>query len=152
LYGERSTLRARHAADVANVAEIRRLAAEAQGIERTLGDSILNEVGRLHIWLRGYRDRNRAVRTTPAPGYFETYPAFEEWRTTRLDLSELKQLVAEAEQVLAENASKLAALEEKTLQEQTAAIDAMLTVVTASERRGSAQMAKDEAPPTARAS
>ena len=112
-----------------------------------MGDSILNEVGRLHLWLRSYCDSNRAVRTTPAPAYFETYPAFEEWRAARLDLSELKGLVAEAEQVLAENASKLAALEEKTLQEQTAAIDAMLTVVSASERRGTAQMAKSPAMP-----
>ena len=150
--GEREKLRARHATDMAHVCEIRRLAAEAYGIERTLSDSILDEVGRLHIWLRMYRDRNRAVRTTPAPDYFETYPAFEEWRTTRLDVSELKQLAAAAEQVIAENAAKLASLEDKTLQEQTAAIEAMLTVVSASERRAATQVAKDDAVATARAS
>src|SRR5262249_37517726 len=85
--GERQKLRARVSQEDANVDQIRRLAAEASGIARTLSDSIQDEIGRLHIWLRMYRDRNRAVRTTPAPRSFDDYPAFEEWRRTRLDLT-----------------------------------------------------------------
>lgn len=113
--GEREKLRARHANDRANMDQSRKAAAEARGIERTLSDSIDAEIGRLHIWLRMYRDRNRAVRTTPAPAHFETYPTFDDWRTTRLDLSELTGLLAVAERTLGENGEKLAALEEKTL-------------------------------------
>ena len=142
--GERAKVRARHEAEIAEVAQIRSLAAEAEGIERTLSDSIEDELGRLHIWLRMYRDSNRSVRDTPAPSYFETYPGFEEWRSARLDLSELRELKETAERVLMENRAKLAALEDKTLQEQTATSDAMPTLVSASERRAALQLRKDD--------
>jgi hypothetical protein len=143
--GERAKLRQRHTEERVRTDEIRRLAAEAHGIERTLSDSIDAEIGRLHIWLRMYRDRNRSVRTTPAPEYFETYPAFDQWRATRLDLSELATLVTSAERALAENAEKLAALEEKTLREQVALIEALLDAITGSERRSADRIAKDDA-------
>jgi len=148
---ERAKLRAEHAAQCQAMAEIRQLAAEAQGIKRTLGDSIEAEIGRLHIWLRMYRDRNRAVRTTPAPDYFEVYPGFEEWRTDRLDLSVLMDLVAAAERQLAENGEKLAALEDKTLREQVAVIEAMLATITESERESVVRIAKDDAAATPKA-
>jgi hypothetical protein len=142
--GERQKVRMRLAQEAHNVDHIRRLAAEAHGKARTLSDSIQDEIGRLWIWLRMYRDRNRAVRTTPAPRNFEDYPAFEEWRRTRLDLTELTELVGVAERTLAENKTKLATLEDKTLQEQTATIDSMLTVIGASERRAALQVRKDD--------
>ncbi|MBY6240053.1 hypothetical protein [Methylosinus sp. Sm6] len=143
--GERAKLRARHAAERERLNDIRRLVAEAQGVMRTLSDSIDAEIGRLHIWLRMYRDRNRAVRNTPAPKYFETYPAFEEWRKTRLDLTELMALAEQAESTLAENGRRLAALEEKTLQEQVTVIDGMIDTIMATERGAAGQVDKDEA-------
>jgi len=142
---ERARLRAEHAAQCQAMAEIRQLAAAAQGIKRTLGDSIEAEIGRLHIWLRMYRDRNRAVRRTPAPDYFETYPGFEEWRTDRLDLSTLMDLVAAAERQLGENGEKLAVLEDETLREQVAVIETMLETITESERTSVARIARDDA-------
>ena len=97
--GELAKLRTRLESDTTSIAEIRRLVAEAQGIERTLSDSIDDEIGRQHIWQRMYRDRNRAVRTTPAPAYFDIYPEFKEWRETRLDLTELRAQAQAADQV-----------------------------------------------------
>lgn len=143
--GERAKLRVRHANDREKMDASRKAAAEARGIARTLSDSIDAEIGRLHIWLRMYRDRNRAVRTTPAPAYFETYPAFDDWRSTRLDLSELAELLGAAERRLSENAEKLAALEEKTLDQQVAVIDAMLETMLTSERRSTERVIKDDA-------
>lgn len=142
--GGRANLRARYASEREQMNEIRRFAAEAHGIERTLGDSIDAEIGRLHIWLRKYRDRNRAVRTTPAPAYFDTYPAFDEWRAARLDLSELTTLVGSAERALLANGEKLAALEEKTLEEQVATIDSIIESITESERRSADRIVKDD--------
>jgi hypothetical protein len=142
--GERQKLRARVASETANLATIRGLATRAYGIARTLSDSIGDEIGRLHIWLRMYRDRNRAVRDTPPPASFDVYESFDEWRATRLDLSEVTRLVQAAERTLAENTAKLAALEDQTLKEQVATIDAMLTVVSASERRAALQVTKDD--------
>jgi hypothetical protein len=131
--GERATLRAQHAAQCQALAEIRQLVAEAEGIKRTLGDSIEAEIGRLHIWLRMYRDRNRAVRTNPVPGYFEVYPDFNEWRTNRLDLTGLTDLAAAAERTLAKNGEKLAALEDETLREQVEVIETMIDTIGDSE-------------------
>lgn len=141
--GERAKLRARHTADRERMGDIRRLAADAHGLTRTLSDSIDAEIGRLHIWLRAYRDRNRSVRTSPAPKYFETYPAFDEWRKTRLDLTELSALVELAESTLAENGRRLAAFEDKTLQEQVASIDAMIETMIATERGAVEKVDKD---------
>ncbi len=143
--GELTKLRAGLLSETANLAEIRRLVAEAQGIERTMADSIVDEIGRQHLWLRTYRDRNRAVRTTPAPAYFDSYPEFDELRRTRLDMSSLQSVAATAEQVVAENRSRLAELQRKTLQEQTATIEALMTVVSSAERRATQQMNKDDA-------
>lgn len=141
--GERAKLRERHAAEREKIVEIRRLRAEAQRIARMLSDSIADEIGRLHLWLRKYRDRNRTVRSTRAPAYFEQYPSFEEWRVARLDTSELDELTAEAERVLAENEAKVAALEETALQEQVATLDAMLEIEAGSESRARSRLARD---------
>lgn len=143
--GELAKLRTRVDTETANIAEIRRLVAEAQGIERTMNDSIDDEIGRQHIWQRMYRDRNRAVRTTPAPAYFDTYPEFNELRHTRLDLGELQSVSRQAEQVLTQNRKSLAELQEKILDEQTATIDALLTMVSTAERRATQQINKDDA-------
>jgi len=143
--GERAKLRARHAEDRERMSDIRRLAGEAQGIMRTLGDSIDAEIGRLHICLRAYRDRNRAVRTSAPPKYFETYPAFEESRKTRLDLTELTALVELAETTVAENGKRLAALEDKTLQEQVSVIEAMIDTMMAVEQGATERINKDDA-------
>lgn len=143
--GELAKLRDVLLTETANVAEIRRLVAEAKGIERTMADSINDEIGRQQLWQRIYRDRNRAVRTTPAPAYFDSYPDFDELRRTRLDLSELHAIAAKAEDVLSQNRKRLAELQEKVLGEQTAAIDAMLTTIASAERRATQQMNKDDA-------
>lgn len=143
--GERAKLLARHAGDVSNVAEMRRLAAEAQGIARTLKDSIQAELGRLHLWLRAYRDANRQVRTTPAPAYFETYPGFEEWMTSRIDLSELTGLVSEAERMVAANSRDLGALQDLTLEEQIATIERLEEAFGKSEARAGERIARDDA-------
>jgi hypothetical protein len=143
--GELAKLRTRVDIETANISEIRRLLAEAQGIERTMNDSIDDEIGRQHIWQRMYRDRNRSVRTTPAPVYFDTYPEFNELRDTRLDLSQLQTVSQHAEQVLAQNRKCLAELQEKILDEQTATIDALLTMVSTAERRATQQINKDDA-------
>jgi phage gp36-like protein len=143
--GELAKLRAVLLTETANVAEIRRFVAEAQGIERTMTDSINDEIGRQHIWLRTYRDRNQAVRSTPAPAYFNTYPDFEELRRTRLDLSALLAVAANAEQVLGENRLRVAELQQKTLHEQTATIEALLTMVSSAERRATQQINKEDA-------
>lgn len=143
--GELAKLRTRVDTETANIAEIRRLVAEAQGIERTMNDSIDDEIGRQHIWQRMYRDRNRTVRTTPAPAYFDTYPEFNELRQTRLDLGELQSVSQQAEQVLTQNRKSLAELQEKILDEQTATIDALLTMVSTAERRATQQINKDDA-------
>lgn len=92
-----------------------------------------------------YRDRNRAVRTTPAPVYFDTYPEFNELRQTRLDLGDLQAVLQQAEQHLAQNRKSLAELQEKILDEQTATIDALLTMVSSAERRATQQINKDDA-------
>ena len=118
---------------------------EAQGIERTMNDSIDDEIGRQHFWQRLYREHNMAVRTTPAPAYFATYPQFDDLRKTRLDLSELQAVLRHAEEVLAKNRKSLAELQEKILSEQTATIEALLTMVSSSERRVTQQINKEEA-------
>ncbi|MDX1922440.1 MAG: hypothetical protein SFW65_04865 [Alphaproteobacteria bacterium] len=143
--GELAKLRARLETETANVGEIRRLVSEAQGIERTMNDSIADEIGRQHIWQRTYRDRNRAVRTTPAPAYFDSYPEFEDLRKTRLDVSDLYAVAEQAEKILAQNRSRLAELQQKILTEQTATIEAMLTMVSSAERRAAQQINKDDA-------
>ena len=110
-----------------------------------MSDSINEEIGRQHIWLRTYRDRNRAVRTTPAPAYFDSYPQFTELRETRLDQTELHAAAATAEAILAQNRSRLADLQEKILRDQTAAIEAMLTMISSAERRATQHMNRDDA-------
>lgn len=143
--GERLNLRARLAEGTAALAQIRQLANEAQGIASTLGDAIQEEIGRSHIWLRGYRDHNRAVRTSKAPAYFSTYPSFAEWRSQRLDLSEITRTTAAAEQRVADNAAALAALEAATLREQTLVIDRTLTRIGERRERAEAGLARDAA-------
>jgi hypothetical protein len=143
--GERAKLLAKLDDDEAHAEEIRKLTREARDLERVLGDSLDAELGRLHIWQRMYRDHNRAVRNSPAPQYFDHYPEFAEWRSARLDLSDIHRLAEAAEKNLAENRTKLAALQDKMLQEQTAASDAMATVLSATERRASLQVEKDDA-------
>lgn len=142
--GELAKLETRVESEAANVASARRLVSEAQGVERTMSDSINEELGRLEIWLRTYRDRNRAVRTTPAPAYFDSYPQFTNLRETRLDLSQLHAAVAAAEAVLAQNRSRLAELKEKILRDQTAAIEAMMTMIASAERRAAQQNERDD--------
>lgn len=142
--GERAKLRVRLADETSRLAEIRRSAAEAHGIARTLGDSIQHEIGRQEIWQRMYRDRNRLVRDTQEPAYFDVFPAFEEWRAARLDLSELTELVAAAERTLSDNTAKLAALEEETLREQVTTINGMLRVVAEGKRRSKRRAAEDD--------
>lgn len=142
--GELAKLRSRIASETSQLADIRRLAAEAQGIERTLSDSIADEIGRQQIWQRMYRDRNRAVRTTPAPAYFDSYPEFAEWRATRLDLSELSKLAEAAEAMLAHNRERLAELQERILEEQVATVESLLTMFAGSERRAALQVNKDD--------
>ena len=145
-YGsERAKLRARHAEDGEKLREIRRIAAEAQGIVRTLGDSIEAEIGNLHVWLRMYRDRNRAVRMTPAPAYFAVYPEFEEWRAARLDVSDLLALAGEAERIWAENGEKLVAVEQETLEEQIAVVEEMMKTISDAEVESARRIAKDDA-------
>lgn len=148
---ELAKLKARLESETANVAEIRRLVAEAQNIERILGDSIAEELDRLHIWLRSYRETNCAVRTTPPPAYFAVYPDFSALRIPRLDLSELLALAQTAEQALARNRTRLAEFQERTLDEQMAAIDALLTVISSSERRAAQQLIRDDQPTSIRA-
>jgi hypothetical protein len=138
-------LRARHEADVANVAQIRMLAKEAHDSVRMLGDSIVEEIARLHIWLRRYGDANRAVRTTPAPASFTMMPDFEELRQTRLDASHVTALVETAEGALAENGARLAALDEKLQQEGANVINATLTLIAASERDALRHVRADDA-------
>ncbi len=143
--GGRAKLKGRLDDEETHLTEILSLIHEGQDLERVLSDSIDAEIGRLHIWLRMYRDHNRTVRTTPAPSYFDTYPEFADWRTARLDLRALRQLAEDADKVLGENRAKLAALQDKLLQEQTAAIEAMATVLGAVERRASMLVEKDDA-------
>ena len=108
--GELFKLRGRLETETDNIAQIRRLLAEAQGIERTMNDSIEDEIARQIIWQRTNRDRNCAVRTTPAPDYFKTYPEFNELRQKRLNLGDLQAVAQHAEDVLAQNRSRLAEL------------------------------------------
>lgn len=143
--GEVSKLKTRLVSETANIAEIRRLVSEAQGIERTMNDSIDDEIGRLHTWQRMYRESNQAVRTTPAPAYFATYHQFDDMRKKRLDMSELLKVLAHAEEMLAKNRNSFAELQEEVLDEQTATIDALLTMVSSSERRVTQQIHKEEA-------
>lgn len=142
--GELAKVLARLETDTANVIKIRQLVAEAEGVARTLSDSIADEIGRQHIWLRVYRDRNRTVRTTPAPAYFDVYPEFNDLRETRLDLTELHDLAQKAEQVLTENRGRVAELQEKTIEEQIATIDALMTMISSSERRAVQQIQKED--------
>jgi hypothetical protein len=137
-------LKARHEADIAHLADIRALATEAHDIVRLLGDAIVEEIERLHIWLTRYGDANRTVRTTTPPASFTVMPDFEELRETRLDTSAVNALVEMAERIVAENGARLAALEEKIQQEGLSQIDAMLTLIAASERLGIASVLKDD--------
>lgn len=144
---ELGNLRRQLKADDMQLGKIRELASEAEGVKSTLGDSIKQEIDRLHIWLRMYRTANRAVRTSPAPKYFDTYPDFDEWRSARLDVTQVREAAERAERFMAENRTKVAELEEKIAEEATAAIDAMLTLMSASERRAGAQVMKDDTAP-----
>jgi len=117
--GELSKVRERHAADEIKLDGIRRIAAHAHQITRVLTDSIREEIARVAIWLKLYRDTNRAVRTIPAPAYFYDIPDLQEWYARRLDLAGVDGLVTQAEEIVDANASKLAALQEKLIHEQT---------------------------------
>lgn len=142
--GQISKLTLRFDAETANGNEIRRILNEARGIERTMTDSIEDELARLEILIRMYRDRNLAVRTTPPPSYFRTYPNFDGLRRTRLDLGPLEEIAAKAEQVLAQNRIRLADLQEKVVSEQTQSIAAMLTTITNAVHRAEQQIEKDK--------
>lgn len=149
--GELAKLHARLNSETANVEKIRHLLAEAQAIEQSLSNSISEELDRLHIWLRCYREANCSVRTTPPPAYFGTYPDFNELRVPRLNLSEVVALAQNAKQVLAKNRASLAEFQERTLNEQTASLEALLTLVASSERRIAQQISRDEQPSSNRA-
>lgn len=143
--GERAKLMAAHAEDTRHVAEMRRLSAEAHSVARTLDDSIKGELARLHLWLQTYRDGNRRVRTTPAPAYFKQYPMFEEWTASRLDLTEINGLVAEAEQILAMNSRELSALQDLILSEHVATIKRLTASVDESRERAGRRITDDDA-------
>lgn len=149
--GELAKLRAGLESETANVVRIRQLLAQSRSIAQSLSDSIREELDRLHIWLRCYRESNCAVRTTPPPAYFGTYPDFDELRVPRLDMSEVEALAQNAEQVLAKNRASLAEFQERTLDEQTASLEALLTLVASSERRVAQQISRDEQPSSNRA-
>ena len=147
-YGsERAKLLDLHAEDGRRLIEVRRLVAEAQGVARTLQDSIKAELGRLHIWLRTYRDINRQVRTTPPPAYFADYPVFEEWQG-RLDTGELSALLQDAEHILAANARDLAALQDLTVQEETATIKRLTGMVSTARASAETRIGEDDAAAT----
>ncbi len=140
---ERAKVRTRFEESRDDVTELRRLRGEALSIARRLDDSVTDEIGRQDIWLRKYRDRNRAVRTSPAPAYFERFPDFSALRSVRLDTAELDALAARAEQVLAENEARLIELEETTLADQIAALELLLGTETAIKDRALRNLAQD---------
>lgn len=140
----RKQLRAQHASDQGILNTLRRQRAEAHAIARTLGDSIKEEIARATIWLQSYRNKNKSVRDTEPPVYFDEYPTFDEWQSQRLNLGEVDALIEEAEETLAVNTATLTELEVLMLEAQTTAIDSLLDKIKTFDEDASKKVERDD--------
>jgi hypothetical protein len=144
---QRDNLRGRHAADQRNVEQIRLIATKASRLVRDVQESNqawLQVTGQL---LRRYRETNTQIRTTPQPNYFRAYPTLEDLRARLVEDTDVRERLAHAESILAENARILASLEEKLTREHTEEVTNFLKHVAASEVRAQRRVVRDEVAP-----
>ncbi|GEM_PF-3721229 len=108
----RATLRQRYTADEQAVGEILEIAGQAEQRSAEVRDSISEWINMGGILLRRFREENRAVRTAPAPAYFDTYPTFADLKLGLSDATALRTLATTAADIHAANGKALAEIEE----------------------------------------
>jgi hypothetical protein len=143
-YGDAwNALSDRYAKDEAAVAEIFEISDVAAQRIKEIGSSIGEWCEAGSALLRLYREENRAIRSTPAPLYFDIYPTFDEMKLGLRDAFAIRDLPARAADIHEANAKTLAEIGESIAEAREQEVKVFLSEIDAIERIVERKLATD---------
>lgn len=141
--GVLAELHNRHAADADALDEIAEITDQAEERAAEVRDSVGEWRDAGMALLRAYRENNRAIRTAPAPAYFDAYPPFDELAANLADAAGLRRDADQAADTHAANATILARLEEELALARTRETEIFLAEIAAIEARAEQRLDTD---------
>lgn len=139
----RVAVRRLHEASRQELQIARETLAEAEERAAEVRDSIGEWIRDGGSALRFYREENRAVRTLPAPAYFDIYPSFSDMADGLADTAALKAAIEAAEAAHLEADRELAEFEAKLTARAQAETDAFLKEVAEIEAKVEERLRRD---------
>ncbi len=143
-YGKAWTaLSDRYKSDEMALAEIQEISGLAAQRANEVKDSIGEWCEAGSALLRLYREENRAIRSTPAPRYFDNYPSFDDVKSGWRDASALRDLSAQAAGIHHANAKTLAEIGESIAKSREQEVKTFLAEIDEIERIVERKLAAD---------